>query len=183
MYRKWNSQVDTELFQQKCDFDSANVSSQSHNNWYKNYRLRCVSIYREMFLRFLVNHKKKLKMRLNESFFVFHSFIFLFAIVTSGVSLYHQIQIRNKPTCTENDVNGNGITNQSPTRQSNQTKEKSTFQQIFQCFDVTDNYNRLFQTSPSSGSFLSTIAGMRLILNSSNAFCFLFWCNTSFSEL
>lgn len=63
-------------------------------------------------------------------------------------------------SCTEPDINDNGQMKQST---SDKVKEKSLFQEIFQCFDVVDNYNRLFETS-SNKSFLSTIAGMRLAI-------------------
>lgn len=86
-----------------------------------------------------------------------YSFIFVFAIVTSGISIYNKIS--DRAGYIEPDINDNGHVRQ-PT--SDKTEDNSLFQRIFQCFDVMDNYNRLFQLS-SSNNFLSSIAGMRLI--------------------
>lgn len=83
----------------------------------------------------------------------------MFAIVTSGVSLYIKVQISGKATYIEPDINDNGHERQ-PTPDRNE--EKSLFQKIFQCFDVMDNYNRLFQLS-SPNNFLSSIAGIRFV--------------------
>lgn len=96
---------------------------------------------------------------------LFHSLIFVFAIVTSGISIYNKIQASDKARYTEPDINDNGQVPSSDT-----IEDTSLFHRIFQCFDVIDNYNRLFQLS-SSNSFLSSIAGMRLI-NSSG----ILWC-------
>lgn len=85
----------------------------------------------------------------------------MFAIVTSGVSLYSKIQISGKVTY-EPDINDNGHVRQLTPEK---TEDKSLFQKIFQCFDVMDNYNRLFQLS-SPNNFLSSIAGIRFVLMS-----------------
>lgn len=79
----------------------------------------------------------------------------MFALVTSGISIYSKIQINGKASHTEPDINENSHTQAK-------LEEKSLYQRTFQCFDVMDNYNRLFQMS-SPNNFLSTIAGMRLV--------------------
>lgn len=79
--------------------------------------------------------------------------IFVFALVTSGISIYNKIQISGKARLTESDINDNSQV---------KIEEKSMFQRTFQCFDVMDNYNRLFQVS-STNNFLSSIAGIRLV--------------------
>lgn len=56
----------------------------------------------------------------------------------------------------EPDINDNGNINQD------KLEENSLFQRTFECFDVIDNYNRLFQVS-TPNNFLSTIAGIRLV--------------------
>ncbi|KAJ6641361.1 Nose resistant to fluoxetine protein 6 [Pseudolycoriella hygida] len=97
---------------------------------------------------------------LTEKCFYAFCLIFVFAIVTSGVSLYNKIQLNEKSNICGPDINDNG-----PVRQPSpeKTEEMSLFQRVFQCFDVIDNYNRLFQ-QVTSNNFLACIAGMRTVI-------------------
>lgn len=95
--------------------------------------------------------------------------IFVFAFVTTGISIYSKIQASGKARLTESDINDNN---------SNvKLEEKTLFQRAFQCFDIMDNYNRLFQISKSPNNFLSCIAGIRLVMpqtsRGTNEFLFL----------
>lgn len=87
-----------------------------------------------------------------------YSFVIVFAIVMSGISIYNNISA--KVEYTKPDVNDN---DNSQTSQSTPDKnEDGLFHRIFECFDIVDNYNRLFQPT-SNNNLFSSICGIRLM--------------------
>lgn len=96
-----------------------------------------------------------------------YSFILVFALAMAGVSIYNNISA--KVIHTEPDINDNDSHQQTRQPTPVRNEEKGLFYRIFECFDVMDNYNRLFQTS-SNNKFLSSVAGMRLTLSLTDAY-------------